>query len=138
MNNLKKLVYKVTKGSIAGAITVPSSKSHANRALILAAISSHDVLLTNIPPSTDVLTMLDCFNKIGLKVEKNKYGIKIIGSFPECETSIDSPLVLETGDGGTTNRFLIPLLALGKREYIIQPFGHMKKRPMETLFNALY
>ena len=129
----------VAKAPFRKTINVPTSKSYANRLLILAALESKGATIENIPASTDVLSMLEAFAQIGLKVEKldeEKYFIK--GPFPIVEYSeAGTPLYLETGDGGTTNRFLIPLLARGVRRYRLRASSHMKSRPMEELEIAL-
>jgi len=133
--NLDHSTFEVKPYPFKKEIDVPSSKSYANRLLVLAAIKKEDVLIKNIPLSSDVLTMIECLKRIGLKVEIEKSNIKVCGSFPACEK--ERGCELETGDGGTTNRFLIPLLCRGRNEYIINPEGHMRERPMEPLVNSL-
>jgi 3-phosphoshikimate 1-carboxyvinyltransferase len=118
-------------------ISVPTSKSYANRLLILAAIDKKDIDIMGLPNSTDVLTMIDCLKCIGLEVERNESITTIKGSFPECEKSDKKIIKLHTGDGGTTNRFLLSLLARGKCTYELIPTGHMAKRPMRPLVDAL-
>ena len=127
--------YKVQSSPFDKEIEVPSSKSYANRLLVLAALSKEDIVVENLPLSSDVVTMLDCLEKIGLKIEREGSRVLIKGSFPECELDEVSPLY--TGDGGTTNRFLIPLLARGRKEYEVIPEGHMRERPMEPLVDGL-
>lgn len=117
-------------------IQVPSSKSYANRLLILAAINPNPIEVTNLPLSSDVETMISCLKEVGLEIEQTSQGVLVKNSFPECEKGSD-PLVLDTRDGGTTNRFLVPFLARGKRKYILEPEGHMRNRPMEDLLHSL-
>ncbi len=134
---LEPLVYSVDRGICSGIKNVPASKSFTNRALILASLCKKPITLLNISTSSDVLSMISCLEKVGLKIKKIKGGVKVINSFPRCETEIETPLEIKTGDGGTTNRFLISLLSRGRREYRLQPEMGMKKRPMEELFLAL-
>lgn len=133
--NLNPSTFKIENTPFKKEVNVPSSKSYANRLLVLAAIKREDVTISNIPLSTDVLTMVDCLKKIGLTLEVSDNEIKVIGSFPECEKNKGA--ILETGDGGTTNRFLIPLLARGSQEYEIIPEGHMRSRPMGPVVESL-
>lgn len=130
-------ILKVEPSAFNKTLDVPSSKSFANRALILAAIDERDIVIHNMPESSDVEVMIECLRRIGVKILRDNETITVKGSFPKCEISTQSIITLRTGDGGTTNRFLIPLLALGKNQYIIEPKGHMKERPMEELFVAL-
>lgn len=127
---------KIEKGLNNSKINVPTSKSHANRMLVLAAISKEVVKISNLPGSTDVQTMLDCLEAIGLKIQRNGHNIIIENSFPECESS-EELLTLSTGDGGTTNRFLMPLLAKGKRKYQMEMAEPMRIRPMDDLVNPM-
>ena len=80
--------------------------------------------------------MLHCLKKVGLKITVRGSCTTIHNSFPQCEKK-GKDLVLQTGDGGTTNRFLIGLLARGKNHYCLVPSGKMKERPMVNLINIL-
>ncbi len=127
--------FEVIRKPFIKEINIPSSKSYANRLLILAAISRDDILVENLPLSTDVSLMLSCLKQIGLMLEYCEEGVYIKGSFPECEK--EGPHILMTGDGGTTNRFLCSLLSRGKQKYILRASGHMLKRPMLPMLKAL-
>lgn len=130
--------FKVTASSLDKEMTVPTSKSYANRILILAALNPHDVCIDHLPESTDVLNMLKVFEKIGLVVERHGASTWIRGSFPACEQiEKDHKIIVTTGDGGTTTRFLIPFLALGSKIYQIEPEGGMRDRPMDEMLLGL-
>jgi 3-phosphoshikimate 1-carboxyvinyltransferase len=128
-------LFKVSKKNFNKTIQVPSSKSYANRLLILAAISREDVCVENLPLSSDVTAMITCLRKVGLGIELEGSNVWVRGSFPECEAP--GPHILETGDGGTTNRFLCSLLAKGRQKYILRAKGHMLERQMTPLLDAL-
>ncbi len=127
--------YNVSLNEFVKKIEVPTSKSYANRVLILGAITPGLVQIDQVPKSSDVETMLNLLQRIGLEIERKEDTVYIKNSFPECEGSDD--LILETGDGGTTNRFLLPLLARGSNCYTLEAKGHMRKRPMEPLILGL-
>jgi len=132
------LKLKIAKGNIQNKIIVPTSKSWANRYLIIAAIQKGESVIENISPSTDVKNLLSAFSQIGLKVELDKQTVKIKNSFPECESNTDGDVIsLSTGDGGTTNRFLLALLSRGKKKYRIITSRDFAKRPNEDLFDIL-
>lgn len=138
--NSKNLDYKVTPLTTQGYkknIVVPTSKSHANRLLILAALSPEPVEIEELPESTDVLNMLKAFQKLNIKVTSFQNKTRIHGPFPLCEKPSREPVVLHTGDGGTTNRFLMALLARGKNIYHIQAASGMQARPMEEIETSL-
>ena len=135
--NSKPSPFNVEAGKFNKKLIVPTSKSYANRLLVLAALCPGEVILRDMPASTDVLTMTDCLRKVGVEIGGSGNDLIISNSFPECEKDIDTPLILETGDGGTTNRFLIPLLARGKRTYHVEPSSRMRIRPMDELVDSL-
>lgn len=118
-------------------IKVPTSKSFANRALILAAISDEEVTLHSMPASSDVKNMIRCLRQIGLEIEEREDSVIVKNSFPECEAPQEDVVFLDSGDGGTTNRFIIPLLALGENSYSLRPTEKMVDRPMDELDEVL-
>ncbi|MBI2519670.1 MAG: hypothetical protein HYV97_04615 [Bdellovibrio sp.] len=130
---------EITPSSFLKEIQVPTSKSYANRLLILAALEAKGAIIESLPDSTDVLSMLEAFKHIGIKVQRldnERYFIQ--GPFPIVEDSVVSkPIYLETGDGGTTNRFLFPLLARGVRPYRLRASLHMQSRPMQEMESSL-
>jgi 3-phosphoshikimate 1-carboxyvinyltransferase len=127
--------YSVSQNDFVKKIEVPTSKSYANRVLIIAAITPGIVSIDQVPKSSDVETMLELLYKIGLDIERVGESVLIKNSFPECES--DEDMTLETGDGGTTNRFLLPFLARGTNQYTLEAKGHMRSRPMDPLINGL-
>lgn len=137
--NLENLPFKVQPLlTFDKEITIPTSKSHSNRALILGAVRGENFKVRNISDSTDVTNLLNAFKKIGLKIEQKGSTVTFLNSYPDCEKLSEGDVIeLHTGDGGTTNRFLIALLARGKKEYKIFPTEKMSERPIEDLINPL-
>ena len=119
-------------------IIIPSSKSHTNRALILGAVSGEKFKVYNVSDSSDVVNLINAFKKIGLTLIQEDSTVTFLNSFPECEKNTTESIVkLHTGDGGTTNRFLIALLSRGKKEYHLFPTEKMNSRPIEDLIVSL-
>lgn len=129
---------EIIPNNIPQSVKVSPSKSYLNRILILASISKNTIRINNIGSSSDVLDMIQCLRKLGVNIIKlNQNDIEITNSFPECELLTDSIIDIETGEGGTTNRFLIGLLSRGKNTYRIIPKAKMIDRPMNDLFETL-
>ena len=119
-------------------INIPTSKSRANRMLFLAAITPGETRLENVPDSSDVLDMMRSLRTIGLDISHNDNVVMIKNSFPDCEDLFSKdPVIVHCGYGGTTTRFLVGLLALGSREYHLEPEGHMRSRPMDEMLKPL-
>lgn len=117
---------KVSKGSIQNVVHVPSSKSYANRALILAALKPTSVTIQNLPESTDVTILLACLKQLGLEVAEIDKTVTISGSFPACESQ---DMDLDVGEGGTTARFLAAMLLTGAKKYNLRLGERLKERP---------
>lgn len=137
--NSENSLYKVKPlKSFNKEIMLTTSKSHSNRALILGAVRGGGFKVHNISGSTDVANMLSAFKKIGLSVRVVGTTVTFENSFPECEKESTGEIIeLQTGDGGTTNRFLIALLSRGKKEYHLYPTEKMSERPIEDLLKPL-
>lgn len=119
-------------------VVIPSSKSHSNRALILGAVRGANFKVYNLSDSSDVISLLSVFEKIGIMLHFEGSTVTFLNSFPECEKNTEGNIIeLHTGDGGTTNRFLIALLSRGKKEYRFFPTEKMRNRPIEDLIRPL-
>ncbi len=125
-------------GGLPTKIELPSSKSYANRAIILAALKNKVITLSNVPKADDVTLLIQALERVGVNFEENNHQLKVLNTFPDCEketpTLIDSIYV---GEGGTTARFLAVLLALGQRPYTLKLGPRLSKRPWKELVDKL-
>lgn len=105
--------YRLSKPntSIRGSIDLPSSKSIANRALIIHALSYSPYELKNLSVSDDIEVMQQVLNS-----NTNKFDI---------------------GHAGTAMRFLTAFLSQIVGEWTITGSERMKQRPIHILVNAL-
>ncbi|MGE3611494.1 MAG: hypothetical protein AB7I27_18020 [Bacteriovoracaceae bacterium] len=117
---------KINHGTLKPKINLPSSKSYANRVLILAALKQEVATIRNISDSSDVIHLLDSLESIDLKIEKIEDTIKIHNSFPACENGAKT---IKVGEGGTTARFLACMLLRGKEPYTLILGDRLKERP---------
>lgn len=137
--NLENLVYEVeSKPFNKKDIFIPTSKSYANRLLILACLSKERITLRNLPHSTDVMTMIECLKEVGIQFKGDVNELIVLNSFPGCERSLtDEEIHLRTGDGGTTNRFLMGFLSLGTKKYFLHPTERISERPIDGFIEEL-
>lgn len=127
----------VTSNKIPDKVRCPTSKSYANRALIIAALRQESITLYDVPGAQDVEDLLQMFAQIGLQVTRDKGRIIVENSFPACELKKEMPVELSGSEGGTTIRFLLPLLALGQNNYIVPLKGKLASRPMTAFLDNL-
>lgn len=136
--NSENSLYKVEPTTFDKEILLPSSKSHSNRALIIGAIRGNGFKVHNLSKSTDVTTLLNCLKQVGVSITQTNDTVVFNNSFPCCEKETQGNIIdLQTGDGGTTNRFLIALLSLGRKAYRFFPSEKMSERPMDDLLTPL-
>jgi 3-phosphoshikimate 1-carboxyvinyltransferase len=117
----------VKAGRLPAVIQIPSSKSYANRALILASINKKEIVLKNMPQASDVTFLVEALQQIGLEITQTNNEISVLNHFPSSEKNSD--LIIEVGEGGTTARFLAFLLLLGNRRYTLVLGERLKVRP---------
>ena len=119
----------IKKGVIPSTIELPSSKSYANRALIIAAIKNSKIKIKNLPNALDVVFLIKALKEVGLSVLEDKHEVTFLNSFPECETFNKEIKTIEVGEGGTTARFLACMLLKGSNPYILKLGSRLKERP---------
>ncbi len=129
-------VYRVAPlGSpIDAVVTVPGSKSIANRALVCAALADGESTLTGVPDGDDTEAMLDCLALMGLDLERGHNSVQLAGGIGRFRKG---PLTLPTRLAGTTSRFITALAALGPGPYTIDGEPPLRRRPMAPLHEAL-
>ena len=127
----------ISTNPIPSRIKAPTSKSYANRALILAALEPKPITIQGIPDSQDVLDLKINLEATGLIFESDQWQWTVTNQFPECEPQGEELIDLPGSEGGTTIRFLMSLLSLGKRKYRLKLKERMSKRPLQNQIEAL-
>lgn len=138
----ENLVYKITPGLLnQKAISldlIPASKSHCNRALILAVLKG-DMKVSPLAKSSDTEHLLKAFQVLGIKTQVKNNIFYAEESFEAAEKRVNTkkPIRIYAHDGGTTSRFLMALLSTGEKPYFLVLSQEMLLRPMEELVEAL-
>lgn len=120
-------------------IPMPGSKSHANRALIAAALSPGTTTIRGATPCDDVTFLIRGLQTLGFSVEqangKNPV-LRFRGGIP-ADRADGKTRVLQCGNAGTAVRFLTALACLVPGEWIITGDEHMQRRPIHSLVTTL-
>ena len=113
------MMYRISHPTkiLKGSISLSSSKSESNRALIIQALCKDNFEIKNLSTAEDTVIM----QKI--------LGIKHNGAIDE--------IIYDVGGAGTTMRFLTAFFATKQGTYILTGNERMKKRPIGILVNAL-
>lgn len=84
----KKIKMKLLPvNSVSGKLHIPCSKSEAQRALIIAALSRKPIKIMMEEPSEDVLSLINALKSIDFEITIDNFGITI-NSFPPRRTTI--------------------------------------------------
>jgi len=121
---------------IDATVVIPGSKSITNRALLIAALAHGDSTLTGALFSDDTRYMAAALQALGIPVAADEPTATFHvhgrgGTFP-AETAD-----LFVGNSGTSMRFLVAALPLGRGAYRIDGILRMRQRPIAPLLDAL-
>jgi 3-phosphoshikimate 1-carboxyvinyltransferase len=126
---------RAAAGPVFGEVTVPGSKSIANRALVVAALASGDSRLTNVPDGDDTTAMVRCLADLGVDVGAAVDGVVVVtgsdGRIRPLTGHLDARLA------GTTSRFVTAVAALADEPVVIDGDPPLRARPMDELHDAL-
>lgn len=117
------------------SVNVPSSKSMANRALILSALSKGDFTIFGDFEAEDIQLMISGLHQMGVQVSLVDAGVKFQNDMNWMKSA--DPLVLNLGNSGTSLRFLTSLSCLRAGDTLLTGIQRMKERPLADLIDAL-
>ncbi|WP_395946407.1 3-phosphoshikimate 1-carboxyvinyltransferase [Caedibacter taeniospiralis] len=125
-------------GSIKAEVSLPGSKSLANRVLLMAAVAEGESVIENLPLSKDVLAGVSALWALGVKYCLSEAEGRIViqgsvGRFPNEHARIFCD------EAGTLTRFIIPLCAVQPSgEYYIYAAKRMMERPIADQLMLLH
>lgn len=123
------------KSLLAGHITVPGSKSHTIRALILAAMAEGTSHISNPLPSNDCISTAAAVRKIGAEVDFDDNSVWTVkGAGSKLHLPQDQ---IDVGNSGSLMYFLCPVLSTLKGECIFTGDESICRRPVNHLIDAL-
>ena len=122
-----------TRGS-GNLVSVPGSKSIANRALICAALARSESVISDCAPGDDTEAMIDALQILGVGIERNADKVRVSGTL---NLEATHELQLNAKLAGTTSRFLTALCSLRAGTTTIDGDATLRMRPMLDLHNAL-
>lgn len=128
---------RINKGTAAGTVCAPPSKSMSHRLLILAAMCDGVSTVRGISDCDDVLATLDCLKALGVKHEQCGNAVTVHGKNPK---EMHAAYPLNCRESGSTLRFLIPVAMLKEQTTVFRVGKTLASRPMsvyESLFCEL-
>jgi 3-phosphoshikimate 1-carboxyvinyltransferase len=116
------------------AIQVNASKSYAQRALILSAISLGESHLKNIDDSADVLAVLECIKELGAEVKQ--VAPKEFQVLP-AKREFRENLILNVGESGLALHLLVFIATQFCLDFEVIGTGTLLKRSQKKLIDLL-
>lgn len=126
---------------IAGDVRVPTSKSLAQRALVLASLAHGRTRIASLPAGDDVQAALKLVTAAGARVERlAPAAVAIEGVPPAPHRGWCPEAALDARESGTLARFATAALGLcgrGGRTFRLEVAGTLARRSSAALFGAL-
>lgn len=120
---------------VKGELILPGDKSISHRAVMFSAMADGKSTVLNYLNSEDVNSTIECFRKLGCKIEQTETRLSIhgkgFGGFTKPTTSLDA------GNSGTTTRLISGILSAQKFESEIVGDPSLSKRPMKRVVDPL-
>jgi len=121
-------------GPVDARVSVPGSKSIANRVLVCAALADGHSEISNVPDGDDTQAMLACLSELGLDVRLDRDRVTMLGTGTAWAPGGKT---LFAGLAGTTSRFVTALAALRSSPTTIDGHPPLRSRPFGPLHDAL-
>ena len=115
---------RISTSRLSGRISLPPSKSHTMRSLILAAQASGKSRLLNPLPSPDTKNMIKALQCLGVPIKEADH-LEVHGGLKH------EPVKIDVGNSGLVYRFITAMAALGDQE--VQVTGDHSIRTRRTI-----
>lgn len=124
----------IPHGSRKGCVAAPSSKSHAHRLLICAALGKSPVDIACSDLSKDITATMDCMNELCAKIYPTGDGMLHVEPINIKHYQMPA---LRCAESGSTLRFLIPVCGALNHNCRFLTYGRLSRRPLHPLDDEL-
>ncbi len=121
--------------SANGTLTVPGDKSISHRGVMLGSLAAGVTHIDGFLFGNDCLATIDCFRKMGVKIETDGTSVTVYGNGMRSLKKPDTTLY--TANSGTTTRLLCGICAGQDFECEITGDSSICKRPMKRVAEPL-
>ncbi|NOY55995.1 MAG: 3-phosphoshikimate 1-carboxyvinyltransferase [Actinobacteria bacterium] len=117
-----------------GEITVPGSRSIANRVLVAAALAEGVSIIRGVPVCDDTEAMISGLRSLGVTIRREGNELRVTGTGGR----IGRPgAIVDAMASGTTARFLTAVACLGGQQAVVDGVKRLRERPLRPLVEAL-
>ena len=130
---MKKLTS--TASGLNGIIKIPGDKSISHRSVMFGSMAKGKTTVENFLPGEDCLSTINCFTKLGVKIEQENSNVTVYGK--GLEGLSESSEVLDVGNSGTTARLMMGILSGLPFHSVLMGDESIAKRPMKRVTGPL-
>lgn len=136
---------RISPSPLSGTVNAPPSKSAGHRALIGAALAGGQSRLRSIGASEDIEATRRALTALGARIDGDAQEMQVEGIPPvgarladnAQEASPAPEVLIDCGESGSTERFLLPIVcALGRRA-VFSGRGQLPGRPIGPLARVM-
>jgi 3-phosphoshikimate 1-carboxyvinyltransferase len=128
------MIWKVSKSRLSGSVTVPPSKSHTIRALVVATLADGTSVVRNPLTTGDGASAVAAAEGLGARIERGDSSLKVTA--PHI-TGLYGREWLDLGNSGTSTSLFAGVAALGGTGRWFTGDDSLKTRPVKPLLAAL-
>lgn len=138
---------RVLPGAVAGTVDVVGDKSLSHRCLMIGALAVDEVHVSGLAPSGDVASTAAALRLLGARIELDTdtdgsltgrvQGGPKLRSTPEHADGLESPIMIDCGNSGTTLRLLAGVAAGLGRAVVLDGDHSLQRRPVDRVLRPL-
>ena len=120
---------------LRGEVNIPGDKSISHRCIMFGSIASGTTEISNFLQGADCLATINCFRKMGIKIENQSEKIIVHGKGLHGLTAPTE--ILDVGNSGTTTRLISGILVGQPFESKLSGDNSLNSRPMKRIMEPL-
>lgn len=133
---------RLRSAALTGTITAVDAKSYAHRLLMAAALADVPTRIRCRTRSADILATVRVMRALGTEIEDlgEAFLVRPIGmclAEKNLRAEDQPEVTLDCGESGTTERFILPIVAALGRRSAITGAGRLAERPLSPLSDVL-
>lgn len=121
----------ISPARLQGIVQVPTSKSLAHRAIICAALSQGESVLTHVSMSKDIEATIGAMRCLGATIITKGSTLYIQGAHTLSEKDVH----INCNESGSTLRFMVPVALINKRKVHFTGGGKLGERPLDVYYS---
>lgn len=132
-SQMRQMIYEDRFAYHATGLSMPASKSFAQRAILAAALADGTSRLDGYSPCGDSEAAIGAAIEAGAKVSRENGGTTLVITGADVARNGISASVINTGESGLLTRLMIPVMAAaGPGDCLVEGKGTLLQRPLNS------